>query len=143
MALILKNKQYIKINLNGYYTIYKSKKYRIIDKTNPIYKKILQKYQQIIGEYQSAEYQRYHEQSIPLTAWIAERDNYCHAINAGLTKGDFPLMAKYFPEVNKSLPGIVETGFLGFICRKATLAEAYIAVKNYEIFGPKEEIKDA
>ena len=145
MALLLKDNLYFKIELDGHYVIYKNRAARTRSKkmaTTP--EQVLAKYAEILQSIYSPErnYYDYKNMIKEINEWTTEMNKYIDNLQAGVVTDTYPLMAQYVPEVDKTIPEIVERGYLGLANRYSTLEEVYQCIKNHEIFGPKDKIKD-
>lgn len=143
MALILPNNMYLKIDLQGNYVLYKNKTARTREKKSTSSKTILAKYREILAEFNTLEYQRYHEKTGIEKLWYLEYKKYCDNLYAGNAKEDYPLMKEYFADVNKTIPEIITKGTLGIAYYAESLEALYQLIKKCEIFGKAEDIKDA
>lgn len=136
MALLIDKTKYFKIDINGNYVIYKNRTARNrVKKVTPP-EEVLKKYDEILVEISSLEYRRYHIDEEDLTkAWIAEAFKYYTHAQAFNTKGKYPLMAQYIPDVDKTIPEIIISGRTGLANHVNNLEELYTLIKNSKWFG--------
>lgn len=142
MALLLTNNRYLKININGEYTIYESEENRNNIKNSVSVYSILNKYTEVIANLLQDIERRYYDPTfeIEIQKWVDEVALYKSCVYSGDTTKKFPLMKKYFKDINKTIPKIIAQGKLGI--KANSLEEMYQKVKNLEIFGSIEEVKD-
>ena len=143
MALLLSDKSYLKIDSAGNFSIYKNKTARAKEKkldSQPI----IEKYKQLINENEvSSELLYYKEDAAEeYLKILAESNKYLHALQYGLTDEEFPIMSKFFPNINDSLPKIIFSGQIGLPRKNMTTEEVYEFIKECELFGNRNEVKD-
>jgi len=141
MAL-LKNKTYIKINLDGSYKIYKNKYAR--DKEKKITAADIKKaYMKKINSFSITSEALYYNKGFyqDYVNWKDEYNLYCLAYRNNDTTYNFPLMATIYKNVKDSIPVIIEQGKLG-IPKFNTLTEVYEYIKKIEVFGKIDELED-
>lgn len=142
MALQLKDKTYLKIDTEGNYIIYKNKTARNKEKKISS-QEIINKYKKILENYHlDAELVYYAPDIIKeYMDWKSEYDNYLTALQYRDFKFEFPLISNYFSNVKDSLPIIIEHGTIG-VPKNKSIEEIYTYIKQQEIFGSMDEIKD-
>lgn len=143
MALLLPNNRYLKIlNINGEYIVYDSIENRNNTKSAPKTVEVLEKYSNIINSLLQDRERQYYDPDFvsEIQAWTDEVALYKKSIATGDTTIRFPLMKKYIKNINKTIPKIVETG--QFFIQAESIKEIYEKIKQYEIFGTAEEVKD-
>lgn len=142
MALLIKDKYYLKININGEYLLYESEKNRNAVKNATSFITILKKYSEIIRTMLSDTERRYYDPSfsIEIQDWIDESNLYRACLDNGDTTKKFPLMKKYFKDINNSIPKIIQCGKLGI--KANSLEEMYNKIKQFKIFGNEDEVRD-
>jgi hypothetical protein len=69
-----------------------------------------------------------------------EASLYKRSINRGDTSAEFPLMKKYVKNIKKTIPRIISIGRFAF--KETSIKEIYEKIKQFEIFGTAEEVKD-
>ena len=141
MALLIKNKYYLKINTNGEYLIYESEKNRVTVKNSVNFITVLKKYSEIIYTMLNDVERRYYDPSFSeeIQSWVDESVLYRTCIDNGDTTKKFPLMKKYFKDINNTIPKIVRAGKLGI--KANSLEEMYTKIKQLKIFGNEDEIE--
>lgn len=142
MALKLtENNYYIKIDLQGNFTVYKTAKSRAAEKKAPPFKEVCSKYTSIITSLWRNAERFYYDPTYSelVTAWEAEANLYCqsHAHGICQTTNKFPLMSQYIKNIGQSLPEIVSTGRIWV--KGETLAEVYEYVKKVGYFSEVED----
>ena len=140
MALLLPDSTYVKVDIDGSFLVYKNRTARNREKKAPNPKEIIAKYEEIIFEFSSDEYIRYHEQTGQEALWRKEYTQYCLDLRFLRTGNEYPLMAQYYPDVAKTIPVVVNSGTLGL--QAETVEELYNKIKDAEIFGAADTIKD-
>lgn len=142
MALLLPDNRYIKFNLDGSYVIYQSAEGRLLNKEATTFDAVLKKYSAILKKLFANQERRYYDPSFPdeIKAWVAEAIKYKACVYEGNTTEDFPLIQKYIKDVKNTIPVIVGRG--QFYTTANTLEELYKEMKNKEIFGKIDEVKD-
>ena len=140
MALKQKSSNYyIKIALDGNYTIYDSEKARLDEKKVTPAIKVNQKYYELIKTLSANSEQLYYDPSAKqfVEELEMEHKRYCQNYQAKITSEKYPLMKKYIKDVDKSIPKVITKGKLGVI--GSTLEEVYDFVKRCKIFGETED----
>lgn len=140
MALKQKaNNHYIKIALDGKYTIYESEKARLDEKKVTPATKINQKYYELIATLMTNSEQLYYDPAAKqlVKDLEIEHKRYCQNYHAKITSEKYPLMKKYIKDVDKSIPKVITSGRLGVVGN--TLEEVYNFVKRCKIFGETED----
>ena len=140
MALKQKsNNHYIKIDLDGKYTIYESEKARLDEKKATPATKINQKYYEVIKTLNANSEQLYYDPTANqvIEKLEIEHKRYCQNYQAKITSEKYPLMKKYIKDVDKSIPKVVASGKIGVV--GSTLEEVYNFVKKCKIFGETED----
>jgi hypothetical protein len=66
-----------------------------------------------------------------------EHKKYLRNYTNKITTDKYPLMKKYFKDVDKSIPKIVSKGRIGVFGE--TLEEVYEFIKKYKFFGETED----
>ena len=143
MALLLPNNKYLKIiNINGEYVIYENAENRNTNKTAPKPAEVLKKYSDIITKMLSDRERQYYDPNFitEIQTWIDEATLYKKSATNGDTSTEFPLMKKYIKNIKKTIPVIVSVGKFRF--EAESIKEIYEKIKQYEIFGTTEEVKD-
>lgn len=143
MALLIKD-SYIKLDIDGTYTIYKTKAARNRIKKTTNFEDVINKYYEILDKLTLPEYIYYNQNAYKeIAIWKAEFNYYYYNLTNSIYGAKYPLMEKYIPDIAKTIPEIISTGKLGYLAARVnTLEELYKLVKEKEIFGPKEETKD-
>ena len=142
MALIIKNNNYLRIDGNGNYIIYKNKTARNKEKKSL---PILAKYNEILTELEKDTQEKaYYDPEYLRTrlAWENELLLYKQSISCNINTNKFPLIEQYFPDINQTIPTIIQKGKI-WVPQNLTQEEVYNFIKKYEIFGKADEIKDA
>lgn len=143
MALLLPNNTYFKIELDGSYKIYKNKTARNKAKKDDILKEIANKYNEIILQLSTDEYQYYvPNAATELRLWELEFKQFYLSLNSYKNPAEFVLIKQFYPNIDKLIPEIVETGKFGWAVQYKSLEEIYNKIKELEIFGKASEIKD-
>ena len=135
MALKLTDSNYyLKIDLQGNFKIYKTIKDRTLEKKAPTFEEISARYETIIKNFRRDFERRYYDPSFTelIMAWEKEAELYNLSYVQGIHTNNFPLMAKYIPNIGKSLPNIVSVGRI--FVKGETLAEVYDYVKKVGYF---------
>ena len=142
MALQLKNKTYLKIDADGNYSIYKNKTARNKEKKLSS-AEVIAKYREILNGYTLDAEAVYYAPDIvnKYIAWKEEYNNYLTALQYQNLNYSFPLISQYFSNVKDSLPQIISRGQLG-VPQNKTTKEVYEFIKQHELFGSKDEVKD-
>jgi len=144
MALLLKDNSYLKINMDGSYFCYKNRTTRNKEKkTNS--QEIIQKYKEIIEEFTShiEEIRYYAKDKFELyLAWQREFRTYLSSLQTFDTSNKYPLMEQYYPDIKNTIPYIIVKGKIGVPEQITTIEELYKYIKDYEIFGNIDEVKD-
>jgi hypothetical protein len=135
----LNNGQYIKVELDGTVSIYKTRAERLREKRAPLFEVVRAKYKIIIHELQKNKERLYYDPAyaLLLQQWEAEFEKYIEAHRVGHKNKNFPLMSQYFPNVSDSLPELIckcQVGVSG-----TTLAEVYESVRRNGYFGEVED----
>ncbi len=143
MALLLANKNYLKIDSSGNYIIYKNKTARNKEKKLD-HQLILNKYNQLIEQHNlTAEILYYKDGAAEEYLKIIDESNsYGYALQCGLTDEEFPIMSEFFPNIKDSLPTLIAKGRIGLPKKNMTTGEVYEFIKRCEIFGKIDEVKD-
>ena len=145
MALILQNNHYVKLDAEGNFVIYKNKTAR-----NRLKKitsdEVIEFYRNKIHEFytdDSSEKAYYGSETdvSEAQAWSEEFSRYCINLANRDRSGKYPLASEYIKNINDSIPEILSTGNIGL--KFDTVDEVYLKVKELEIFGPAEDLKDA
>ena len=141
MALLLANKTYLKLELDGQYYIFKNKTARNKLKKYNLSQEIILKYTEILNNLFDPELGDYdYNASSEIQKWSVEYQQYLHDLSTFTVGNKYPLMEQYYPDISKSIPEVVRTGRLAI--KADTLEELYDKVKRYNVFGPAEEITD-
>ena len=135
----LNSNQYIKIELDGTYKIYRTSKERDKEKTAYTTAEVIQKYREIILELLQNKERLYYdpEFNILLQQWEAEFNKYYRASIQGEAAKGFPLMRQHIKNIEKSLPELISIGQVGV--EGTTLEEVYNYVKQCGYFGGVED----
>lgn len=138
MALKLKNNRYLKIDLKGNYIVYEDINARKLEQKHTSPEEINAKYWELLEEYGSAEIQYYDPEAAEMFIAIEEEHKkYLRNYTNKITTDKYPLMKKYFKDVDKSIPKIVSKGRIGVFGE--TLEEVYEFIKKYKFFGETED----
>lgn len=135
MALKLTDSNYyIKLDLQGNFIIYRTSKDRSAEKKAPKFNEISAKYDFIIKNLRKDNERRYYDPNFnkEIAAWEKEAEYYNNSHVQGIHTTGFPLMSKYFSNIEKSLPNIVSIGRI--FVKGETLAEVYEYVKKVGYF---------
>jgi hypothetical protein len=130
---------YIKIELDGSFKIYRSSLEREKEKQASSFVKINSLYRSILKQLRENKERQYYDPEFCqlLYAWEFEYNKYTQAHYEGKHAEGFPLMSKYFPDIENSLPDLVIRGRAGVIGN--TLEEVYTNLKNCGYFGEVED----
>lgn len=131
----LKHKHYIRLELDGTFIIYKTTRGRTLEKSAPAYAEVVAKYEQIITRFHANKERLYYDHSFYLLMqqWEEEYEKYQQMHRLGKACKEFPLMARYIPNISDSLPEILCIGKVGVTGN--TLAEIYESAKRCGYFG--------
>ena len=131
----LENNQYIKIELDGTFKIYKTQKERTQEKKATSFDYICKKYNLIIRDLRKNTERRYYDPTFNslIDDWQQEFDTYLRCHSQGLHESKFPLIKQFIKDVEKSLPEIICVGQLGVT--GTTLTEVYDYVKQHSYFS--------
>lgn len=132
--------QYIKLDLDGTFIIYKTTTERVLEKNAPSFKTISAKYQSIISAMYADTERVYYDPKFKrlISDWETEYARYANTAQRREKGTDFPLMKQYFENIENSLPKIILTGQVG-VYNATTLQEVYDQVKHYQYFGEVED----
>lgn len=146
MALLLKNKTYLKFEIDGTFYVYKNKAARNRTKSaKHSSNEVLTKYTGLLMELNSAERRRYDPNWVEtLSQWETELAKYRKNLQLAITNDDYPLIQQYIENINETIPEIISGGQLPKLAKEAdySLDKIYKLAKDYEIFGKKEDIKN-
>jgi hypothetical protein len=143
MALkILDTNQYLKIDLFGNFWVYDSQAIREAEKKAAKFEEVKAAYQKIIKDFHQDKERFYYDATFykKVLAWEAEYTKYLDSRflpSHFRLKLDFPLMAKYIPNIKDSVATIQNSGSINIT--GDTLEEVYTKVKNSNIFGATED----
>ena len=142
MALKLKNKQYIKVDANGNYTIYASEQARTAEKSlNGLTPDdIIKKYIKIIESMKLDEERWYYDPSFSaeISQWEEELRRYTDNLSTGTTGQEYPLMKKYINKIDRTIPQIVARGTFNINANSAK--EVYEIIKKYKIWAGAKDV---
>lgn len=141
MALKIKEtNQYLKLELDGSYTLYETEAARKTEKKVTPWRQVLEKYSQILWDLDWDIERRYYDPSyfVEYKAWKEEYLKYRQDIRTQTIGNKYPLMKKYIKDIEKTIPRIVSTGRLAV--KGETLEEVYNSAKRYGYFGEVEDI---
>ena len=135
----LNSTEYIKINLDGTYRIYKSIKERNQEKKGTAFELIDLKYSSLLEAMRKDKERLYYDPgySAMLIALETEYEKYACAHRQGKRVTELPLIKQYIKDVEKSLPELVCEGQIGVY--GDSLAEIYENVKRCGLFGEVED----
>lgn len=136
MALINSSGKYIKLFANGDYEIYPSKKARMLTKNSTSSEVIIQKYVELIQELEQQEELRYYNPS-EFNRQYSQLDDEYQLYRLSLMNYDvtqhYPIMQKYFPDVECTIPHIIENGRI--MDHADSPAQNYIQTKHKRRWG--------
>ena len=137
MALInTSTGNYIKLALDGSYSIYASAHARLKEKESTPGEVILLKYKELLEELLSqAEFEYYDPEGfskiyLPL---IEEATRYENDFKYRVVGNSYPIMAEFYPDVADSIPEIIEGGQI--YRPNKSIEDAYIKAKTIKRFG--------
>jgi hypothetical protein len=140
MALLNVTNRYIKLTKDGYYEIYPSAEARLSAKESTHSDIILRKYQELLAELDQQDEFRYYDPDgfdavyMPL---LAEYRRYHYNLINHIVGQEYPIMAEFYTDVNKSIPEIISTGYT-YLPSTAAIedtATAYLIAKKVKRFG--------
>ena len=141
MALLTQENKYITVKADGTFEIYQSEAARLFIKQSTAAEEILLKYQEIL-ENLAADFElRYYDPSRfeqLYGPWLREYQNYEYALQEHILTFKFPLMSEFFPDIEKTIPNIIEAGC---ICKSfSDVKTAYEAVKEAQYWGKTRDV---
>lgn len=140
MALINENDNYIKVIKDGWYYIYASEEEREKEKNAVRSSVVLQWYANKIAELIADTERQYYDEenwNREFQAVDSERRLYEYNLANYITTGSYPVIAKVYPDVEDSIPEIIQMGSL--MVESETAEEEYELVKEREYFGETED----
>lgn len=134
-----KTNQYIKLDLEGNYLVYKSSKEREVEKSSINFKVVIAKYHSILKQLLQDFERLYYDPTFwkVIQAWENERDRYFRCHMQGLPGKNFPLISQYIKDPEGALPEILDMGQINV--KGNTLQEVYEYVKHRGFF---EDVED-
>lgn len=140
MALLTTNNCYIKLNIDGNYSIYKTKADRSAELKKTNSEAIIKKYEQLLNEATPTEERGYYVPNAydNYNKINEEFHRYLYNLSINNVTDTYPIMHEYYKTVEKTIPEIVATGKLPF--KANTLEELYNKIKQYKVFGETEDI---
>ena len=139
MALKTKENNYIKIELTGHYKIYNTSLARKLEKNKKSSTDIIAKYEELIYLLDVDAERRYYDPSYfdEYNTLIDEYHRYLKDTRDNIIGNKYPIIKKYFREVEKSILGVIESGRIRV--KGDTLTEVYAYVKANQYFGETED----
>ena len=134
-----KNNYYIKIDLEGYYKIYSSPLARKLEKNKKASTNIIAKYEELLYFLDLDAERRYYDPSyfIEYRNLKEEYSKYLSDLKTNTIGNKYPIIKKYFKEVEKSISGVIEAGRIRV--KGNNLKEVYAYVKTKQYFGETED----
>ncbi len=145
MALLLKDKTYLKFETDGTFYIYKNKAARNRIKKATSYKVVLAKYEEILLSFSNGILLYYSpEDRLNVKNWAAELNKYRQDLSTHNITGHYPLMQQYIEDVDNTIPEIIYSARYPKLAADGEylLKNIYKLVKERNLFGKQEDIKD-
>ena len=135
----LSTNYYIKIDLTGEFSVYKSIQDRKLEKKATSFKRVVLTYKTILKQLENDRERLYYDPDFPqiIKAWHLEYEDYVNTHINGIGGKKFPLIKQYIKDVEKSLPEIVYKGCLGVT--GVTVKDVYEYAKTQNFFGDTED----
>lgn len=141
MALLNSKGQYIKLAVDGGYEVYASQEARSRTKNSTPSESILAKYRELLVNLATQEEFSYYDPAGFTEAYSTLQDEY-HRYERALilhkTGESYPLMAAIYPDVEFSIPEIIEAGCLPRNYKD--VEEAYLIAKERNRFGETTDV---
>ena len=141
MALLTQENKYIIVKADGTFEVYQSEAARLSIKQSTAAEEILLKYQEILENLAADVELRYYDPSRfeqLYGPWLREYQNYEYALQEHILTFKFPLMSEFFPDIEKTIPNIIEAGG---ICKSfSDVKTAYEAVKEAQYWGETRDV---
>lgn len=135
MALLNKDKNYIKLNIDGTYDIYADINERLKEKNSLItFDAVVSKYTEIVNSLLRDEERIYYdavEWQKEYYAWDNEMQNFIYDYKAKNGASSYPLIEQYFDNVADIIPKVIQSGFIVF--NADTVQKIYELSKEYGI----------
>lgn len=141
MALLNDKEEYIKLNTNGDYDIYATQEDRNNVKNSTPFEVIRQKYEELISDLDADEERQYYDSKawdIEYSGWRDEYNRYLYDIQLAKGATSYPLMERYYPDIAKTVPNIVQSGSI--VVEAETGEEIYEIAKERKYWGETEDV---